>query len=197
MAALLVTATLPGCATPGVLLDPRPLTAPDDPAAAGLAQYNALADRLQATAAYYEEQVHKNHNKLRAMSVLVGVAAGGGGAAIAPLAQPQTPDIARPGIAAVGISALVLAGLFGVLPHAHQYFLKEATYQRHAQQARASYLDVEARCGVRLVGADVDVVAGCVHDLQSALAEARHFDIDSPGKPPREAELDAMIQGAR
>lgn len=197
LAAALVGLLISGCAGPRVLLDPRPVTAADDPQAELLDRYAALADRLQATASYYDHEVLKSHLKLRAMSVLVGVAAAGAGGTIGVLAQGELPDIARPGVGTVGVSLAVLAGLFGVLPHAHQYILKEASYQRHAEDARAAYVEIEARCGPPQPPRDDAAIGRCVADLQEALASVRVFDSASPGKPPAERELEQMLQKAR
>lgn len=196
-AATLLALLLAGCAGPRVLLDPRPVPAADDPDAALLERYSALADRLQATASYYDHQAVKSHNKLRAMSVLVGVAAGGAGGTIGALAQAELPDAARPSLGTVGISLAVLSGLFAVLPHAHQYSLKEASYRRQAQEARAAYVGIDARCGPALIEADDDAIGRCVADLQQSLAAARSFDASNPGRPPAERELEQMLRAAR
>ncbi len=186
-----------GCAAPRALLDPRPALDPADPQAALMEQYNALADRLQATATYYDHEAEKSHLKLRAMSVLVGVTAGGAGGTIGALAQPQFPDAARPGLASFGISLAVLSGLFAILPHAHQYILKEATYSRQAAATRDDYLTIEARCGPTLPGRPDAEIGACIADLQGALAAARQLDGGGPGKPPAEAELDRLLQRSR
>jgi hypothetical protein len=196
-AAVALLLLLSGCAAPRALLDPRPAVAADDPQAALIEQYNALADRLQATATYYDHEADKSHLKMRAMSVLVGVSAAGAGGTIGALAQPDFPDAARPGLASFGVSLAVLAGLFAVLPHAHQYILKEATYADRAEETRSAYEAIEARCGPTLPGRPEAEIGACVAELQRALAEARAFDRGGPGKPPAEAELDQLLRRSR
>lgn len=192
-----LTLILAGCAPPSVLLDPRSSGDTASPEGALLQQYGALADRLQATAAFYEHEERKNHHKLRAMSVLTGIAAGGAGGTIAALAQPGLADEARPGIASLGLSLAAFAGLFAVLPHAHGYIQKEAGYRRKAQEARAAYAELDRACSAgRLADPTTpgSRVAACLEQAQAHLVEARRFAEDTPGKPPPDRELDALIR---
>ena len=82
--------------------------------------------------------------------------------------------------------------MFVLLPHAHQYILKEAGYQRMAEATRAAYVELEARCGPGGVGEPVS----CVQEAQDVLAEARRFHADSPCKPPPDKDLDRLLRQA-
>ena len=196
---LLLTLLLTGCAArgPSVLLDPR--VTPADPALADLAtRYGTLADRLQAHAAFYEHEVRKNHTKMRVMGVLSILGAGGAAATSAAAFNPNLPDLARPGLTSVSVSLSVLSGVFVLLPHAHQYILKEAGYQRMAEQTRQRYDALEATCGPAS-GSDSsrDALERCVLAAQDAVSDARRFPLDSPCKPPPERDLERMLARAR
>jgi hypothetical protein len=127
---LLLAPLLSGCAGPTVLLDLRSSGSTDPAAASAEARYGQLADRLQAHAAFYEHEVRKNHTKMRVMGVLSVLGAGAAAGTTASAFQPDMPDAVRPAIASVSISMSVLSAVFVLLPHAHQYILKEAGYQR-------------------------------------------------------------------
>ncbi len=189
---LLLAPLLSGCAGPTVLLDLRSSGSTDPAAASAEARYGQLADRLQAHAAFYEHEVRKNHTKMRVMGVLSVLGAGAAAGTTASAFQPDMPDAVRPAIASVSISMSVLSAVFVLLPHAHQYILKEAGYQRMAEGTRASYARLEAACGP---GGGEDPVA-CVSLAQDALVAARAFPPDSPCKPPPERDLDRMLRSA-
>jgi hypothetical protein len=175
---------------------------PDGPDAARaelVDRYNGLADHLSATAAFYDREAEKAHVKMRVMSVLVGVGATGSGASIAALARPEFPDEGRPGLASLGISMAVFSGLMAILPHAHQYILKEAGYRQQARLTRDDLAHADAICGLSMLDPDrpLDELTACVAGLSGSLARARVFDEDSPCRPPPEAELARALERAR
>ena len=194
-----------GCGLPQVRLDPRTTlagsgAAGDAQRAALALRYGALADTLQATAAFYERQEEKAHVKARIMSVLVGVGASVAGATSGALGVAPIPNDWRVGVATAGISAAVFAGAMAILPWAHQYGSKENGYREKARAVRGSYVDIEARCGPALMAdpaATVEALAGCVDEAQRLVAESRAFPAGSPCRPPPEGELREMIGRGR
>jgi len=198
----LLILSLGGCAPIALSLDTRgnPFEGvPEEQARAELVtRYNELADRLQATAVHYDREVRKNHVKLRVMSVLSGVGAAGAGASVGVLSQPGLADEARPGIAAAGISGAVFAGLMAILPHAHQYVLKEAGYARQARQSWSDLRQTEAACAATVLDASqpIDSLGACLGRLEEALARARSFEDDSPCRPPPEKDLQKLLRAA-
>ena len=168
-----------------------------DPGLAPLAErYGQLADRLQAHAAFYEHEVRKNHTKMRVMGVLSVLGAGGAAGTTASAFQPDMPDNARPAVASVSISLSVLSAVFVLLPHAHQYILKEAGYQRMAMATRSSYADLEQACGVQAGPLEEPALGACIDQAQEALVAARTFPLDSPCKPPPDKDLAKMLTRA-
>lgn len=191
---LLAITLLAGCATPGLLLDVR-VSGSTDPATSSLEQrYGQLADRLQAHASFYDHEVRKNHTKLRVMGVLSVMGAGAAAGTTAVAFQPSLPDGARPPIAGVSMSMSVLSGIFVLLPHAHQYILKEAGYQRMAEATRRHYVALEAVCGPSAT--DAPSRTTCVELAQDALLTARSFPGDSPCKPPPDRDLTRLLKSA-
>ena len=199
LAALLIC----GCGPLRLLLDPRPNPFADQPdeaeRAALVLRYGELADRLQATASFYDREVRKSHTKARVMTVLVGAGATGAGASIAVLAQPDVPAEARPGIASAGVSSAVLAGLMAVLPYAHQYHLKEAGYLRQAAGAWSDYGRIQASCASTLLLPETPLaqLGRCVDQLEEALVTARSFPADSPCRPPPDRDVARALERAR
>lgn len=159
---------------------------------------SSLADRLVATAAFYDREADKAHLKMRVMSVLVGVGATGAGASIGALSQPEFPDAGRPGVASLGVSMAVFSGLMAILPHAHQYILKEAGYRHQATQAREALVEIDEACALAMLEADrpLQDLAACADRLQDSLAAALRFPEGSPCRPPPEDELAAAIRRA-
>ena len=192
-----------GCGPLRPLLDTRtnPYADGEDVVRAELVErHNGLADRLQATAAYYDREVSKSHVKARIMSVLVGVGASGSGATIAVLAQPELPDDARPGVASFGVSMAVFSGLMAILPWAHQYGLKEIGYSRQADRTWSLYRDIQVEGGAGVVldpDRPVADLAACVSRLESALVEVRRLPEDSPCRPPLDGDLARVLTRAR
>jgi len=192
-ALFLALSLLVGCAGPGLLLDVRTSVSADPAAHALEERYGQLADRLQAHAAFYDYEVRKNHSKMRVMGVLSVLGAGAAAGTTAVVVQPALPDDARPALAGVSMSMSVLSAVFVLLPHAHQYILKEAGYQAKAEATRAAYAALEEVCGP---GAAPVSRARCVELAQDALMEARAFAADTPCKPPPERDLDALLRRA-
>ena len=182
------------------LLDTRsnPFSGSEDAGRAELVdRYNGLADRLQATAGYYDNEVIKSHVKARVMSVLVGVGATGSGATIGALAQPEFPDDVRPGVASLGVSMAVFSGLMAILPYAHQYALKERGYARQADLAWQLHRDQQMECGDRIVldpARALDELGACLARLEEALVEVRRFPDDSPCRPPLDKDLERALR---
>mgnify|MGYP000102848858 CR=1 FL=1 len=194
---VLLGALLSGCSLPGVLLDVRSSGSVSPELAPMVERYGQLADRLQAHAAFYDHEVRKNHTKMRVMGVLSVVGAGAAAGTTASAFQPQLPDAARPGIASASISLSVLSAVFVLLPHAHQYILKEAGYQRMATHTREVYRSVEATCGPGRREETAAALGACIDLVEQALIEVRRFPLDSPCKPPPERDLDKVLRAAR
>lgn len=191
---LLAATLLAGCAGPGLLLDVR-LGGSTDPATSSLDQrYGQLADRLQAHASFYDYEVRKNHTKLRVMGALSVLGAGAAAGTTSVAFQPSLPDDARAPIAGLSISMSVLSAIFVLLPHAHQYILKEAGYQRMAEATRRGYIELEAVCGPSATSQTRR--SDCVELAQEALMTARSFPEDSPCKPPPDKDLDQLLKRA-
>jgi hypothetical protein len=164
--------------------------------AAAVATYNDLADRVQAVTAHYHQMVRVNHGKLRGMSVLSALSAAAAAALVPATIHPDQSDSARRVLGTFGVSLGANAAIFGLVPHAHQYFLKEVGYQRKAEGLRDAYLDVGERCGPTVLadpGSVPEVLDSCVTEMRRTLDEALRFDPDSPCKPPTEADLDALL----
>ncbi|MCO4771158.1 MAG: hypothetical protein KDA24_14075 [Deltaproteobacteria bacterium] len=193
---LLFAVVLAGCSRPGLLLDLRGSGSTSPELTSMVERYGQLADRLQAHAAFYEYEVRKNHTKMRLMGVLSVVGAGSAAGLTASAFNPDMPDAVRPAIASASISLSVLSAVFVLLPHAHQYILKEAGYQRMAEATRASYADLENQCGVAVAPDDVAALRACVEAAQDALLAARRFPLDSPCKPPPDRDLDGLLRSA-
>jgi hypothetical protein len=196
--ALLATA---GCGHALVFLDTRSVIPENTtgPRADLMRRYAELADSVQITAGYYEQQVGINHGKLRAMSVLAIFTAGTAAAIVPAASHAQTPDTSRPGLAAMSISLSATSAIFALLPHAHQYILKEAGYARQARELRAAYAEVEAHCGPAVMSdpdAPVDRLGSCVDRMQVLAQEARTFPDESPCRPPLGKELKRLLESA-
>ena len=192
-----------GCGPFRPLLDTRsnPFTDSEDAARAELVdRYNGLADRLQATAGYYDREVAKSHVKGRVMSVLVGVGATGSGATIASLAQPELPDDARPGLASLGVSMAVFSGLMAILPYAHQYALKERGYARQADLTWELHRAAQVECGAAVVldpERSLAELGACIAGLEQALVEVRRFPEDSPCRAPLDRDMEGALRRVR
>ena len=193
--ALVFLVVTSACAPLTVALQERanPYDAATSPHRAELvSRYGQLADELATTATFYDREVRKSHTKLRVMGVLSGVGATGAGATIAVLAQPDVDDRARPGLASAGISSAVFAGLMAILPHAHQYILKEAGYARQADTTWGAFRTIEGTCGASMLNPETPLAAlvECVGRVELALDAARRFSEDSPCRPPPAAVLE-------
>ena len=200
LAALLVV-LLTGCATTGgLVLPPRP-AAPDDAArAAALGQFIDASERLRAHAAFYDHEVRKNHTKMRLMGVLAILGAGGAAGVTASAFQPELPDLARPGLTSLSISLSVLSGVFVLLPHAHQYIIKEAGYRRQAAAAHSALGELVTRCGTgRLLSPEtpIEAVDACVARAEAAIGAVRTLPDESPCTPPPDRDLQRILDRAR
>ncbi len=200
-AALLLVALGSGCATTGTLsLPPRP-TPPAEPArAAGLDQFIDASERLRAHAAFYDHEVRKNHTKMRLMGVFSVLGAGGAAAFTASAFHPALPADVRPGITASSISLSVLSAVFVLLPHAHQYVLKEAGYRRQAAVAHRAVQELSRECGLgRLLEPSTALaeIDACTAVAGAAVTQARIFPDDSPCNPPPDRDLLRMLERAR
>jgi hypothetical protein len=201
LTALLLLCVVSGCATTGGLfLPPRP-TPPADPArAAGLEQFVDASERLRAHAAFYDHEVRKNHTKMRLMGVFSVLGAGGAAAFTASAFHPALPSDIRPGITASSISLSVLSAVFVLLPHAHQYILKEAGYRRQAADSHRAMEDLNRACGLgRLIDPNTPLseVDTCTAGVRAAIARVRVFPDDSPCNPPPDRDLLHMLDRAR
>jgi hypothetical protein len=196
----LLMVPLLGCAPLRVVLDARPdVTAWPEPTRGAAERYGELADRLQATADFYDRQALKAHAKQRVMGVLSILGATVSGASVGVLSWPDFPAEGRPGVAAAGISMATFSGLFAVLPMAHHYPLKEAGYRRAGAEARRAYGELQARCA-SLVGdpaADAAAVHACADEAETAVRAAWAFPPDSGAFPPKADELRELIDEAR
>ncbi len=203
VAAVLVSLLVAGCAHA-----PTPLDFRVDPVAVGLdarraaavTEYNDLADRLQAVAGHYDEQVGKNHLKLRLMGVLSAVSVATAAGLVPPAVHPEMPDFGRRLLATFSVSLAANGVVFGLVPHAHQYFLKEVGYQRQAHAARGAYSAVATDCGpTRLADPDSvpESLDACVNRMRDALDDALRFEVDSPCKPPTAEDLGRRLDAAR
>lgn len=190
-----------GCATTwGLSLRVRP-EPPTDPArAASLGQLIEASERLQAHAAFYDHEVRKNHTKLRLMGLFSVLGAGGAAGVTASAFNPNLPDGMRPGLTSMSIGLSALSAVFVLLPHAHQYILKEAGYRRQASDAHAAVGELSAGCGLgRLIdpGTPISEVDACAATAVTAIARARTFPDDSPCNPPPDGDLDRLLERAR
>lgn len=152
----------------------------------------ARMDRLSAAAHWYDAQATKAHLKMRLMAVFSVMAASGAGAVAGVLAQPELPDLARPGLGAVGISAAALSGVFTLAPPAHHYVIKERLYRARAAEVRRSYGALLPRCGDSLTGspeADPSALRRCLDDAEAAWVDALHPDDGDVAFLPDEATL--------
>ncbi len=191
-----------GCAPLRVALDRRvdPITVGEPPRREAVAGWNDTADRLQATADFYDRQARKAHGKTRAMAVLAALGAGGAGVTVGVLAQPALADDARPGLASVGISLGVLSGLFAILPQTHQYPLKEIGYRRQAEIARQAYAAAIVRCPAGVLAdptTPLPVLADCQAELERGLDAAQTWPVDAAGTRPPPDELQGLVRDAR
>ena len=141
---------LVGCVHAPATLDLRV-----DPSAVGLdarrgaavSAFNELADQLQATASYYDRQGRIQHLKLRAMSVFSAISAATAAGLVPAAIHPDMPDSGRRVLGTFAVSLGANAVVFGLVPHAHQYSLKEVGYQSRAVEVRDAYRTVAAACG--------------------------------------------------
>lgn len=190
-----------GCATTGGLVLPsRPPPPPDAARAAALDQLIDASERLRAHAAFYDHEVRKNHTKLRLMGVLSVLGAGGAAGLTVAAFNPNLPDITRPGLTTVSVSLSALSAVFVLLPHAHQYILKEAGYRRQGAVAHRAVAELARSCGLgQLVDPDTPIAAldACTADAVAAVAEARTFPDDSPCNPPPDRDLQRLLDRAR
>ncbi len=198
---LLLVVLTSGCATTGSLsLPPRPAPPAEPARAAGLEQLIDASERLRAHAAFYDHEVRKNHTKMRLMGVFSVLGAGGAAAFTASAFHPALPSDVRPGITASSISLSVLSAVFVLLPHAHQYILKEAGYRRQASVAHRAVQELNRSCGLgRLVDPSTPLreLDACSSAAEAAIAQARIFPDDSPCNPPPDRDLLRMLEGAR
>jgi len=198
---VVVAGLLGGCASlRSFLLPVRPAPPPDPARAAAIDAFLDASDRLRAHAAFYDHEVRKNHTKMRLMGVFSVLGAGAAAGVTASAFHPQLPDDVRPALTSTSISLSVLSGVFVLLPHAHQYILKEAGYRRQAEAAHAGLLELAEACGIgRLLADDtpIEAVDACGARAASLVARARTFPAESPCNPPPEADLAKLIERAR
>lgn len=198
---VLLAGLLTGCATTGSLLLPARPEPPADPVrAAALDRFADTSDRLRAHAAFYDREVRKNHTKMRLMGVFSVLGAGGAAGVTASAFHPQLPDDARPALTSLSISLSVLSGVFVLLPHAHQYILKEAGYRRQAAAAHDAVRTLQAQCGIGRLLAEatpIEAVDACTAAAEEAIASARTFADDSPCGPPPQRDLARLLEAAR
>ena len=199
---LILTATLlAACAAQPVWLSPAlPVPTGDVARAAAVERFAGLLDEIEATAGRYEQEVVKNHTKMRVMNVLAVFTATTGAAIVPAAAHTRTPDVMRPGLTALSISVTATSALLTLLPHAHQYILKEAGYRQQARSVRTDLASLTAACPAPVLldpAAPIEVLQGCLLQAQRAVAAARSFPEGSPCVPRDAETLTATLARAR
>jgi len=178
-----------GCVQPVLVADVLKMQAGDP-----VSSWRALVLHTEATIGVYEYEARKAHDKMMWMSVLAVASASGSAAVTGLVANDHLPQGQRPGWAGLSISLATLSAMFAVLPHAHQYALKEAGYSAQANHTRERLFDLTLRCDEILArGQDEFAVGACLGDLRTLLAEALTFGPGSPCKPPTGADLSNWV----